>query len=369
MSNQGITAGDQIRVNLKCKVNQSGIMRGERNGREVIIVPSATLPDDIVMNGVKYPANEIEMSFRTLNRTPAPLGHPQDSDGEFLSASDVEAINGYYFGAFNDNARRRDGRVFVDKVIDVKRAEESEMGRRVLEAINQGDPIHTSTGLLCSIDEAGADDGCEFIARNIYFDHDAILLDEDGAATPEQGVGMLVNKARGKDGNEISAFGFEIDGVDEALSEPQKVGLVHMIKSALSELISPERKPETNSNEVDMSDSVTKAQFDELSAKVNKLAEDFGNLDIEAALTNALKPLTAQVESIVNKDKAAAEAKHKSLVERVVNQNLLDKDVADKTPEAALEAMLANAGKGTAAPIIGGFSGSGKESKIELPED
>ena len=28
----------------------------------------------------------------------------------------------------------------------------------------------------------------------MYFDHDAILLGEEGAATPSQGVGMMVNK-------------------------------------------------------------------------------------------------------------------------------------------------------------------------------
>src|SRR5690606_13959760 len=63
-----------------------------------------------------------------------------------------------------------------------------------IDAINAGQPIHTSTGLLCQREPApkGAE-GYQWIARNMQFDHDAILLDEPGAATPEQGVGMMVN--------------------------------------------------------------------------------------------------------------------------------------------------------------------------------
>src|SRR5690606_15964463 len=81
-----------------------------------------------------------------------------------------------------------------DNIIDVEVAERTEGGRRVIDAINAGEPIHTSTGLVCEkVPAPKGAKGYTWIARNMVYDHDAILLDEPGAATPEQGVGMMVN--------------------------------------------------------------------------------------------------------------------------------------------------------------------------------
>ena len=361
-------SGNKVRVNVSSRVNNSSIRYEKRNGREVVIVPSATMPDDVVMNGVKYPAHEIQSAYMTLNRTPAPLGHPADEEGNFLPASDPEAINKYYFGAFNDNARRKDGRVYLDKVIDVARARESDMGQRVLNAIDKGEPIHTSTGLYCYVTDAEDGDGCDQIASGIVFDHDAILLDEPGAATPEQGVGMMVNKARDTAGQQINAINYKLESVDEVLSDPQKVGLIHQIKAAIKDAIAPERKTETNSNEVRMTE-VTVDQFEELSAQVNELAEALDKLDIKAALNEVLEPLTEKVNAMAAKDEAAAEAKKNSLVERVVNKNLLSEELAKGASVELLEATLANAESHFAAPILGGYKANTDTPVYELPED
>ena len=116
----------KIRVNVRTAVANESIRRETRNGREVIIVPSATMPDNVVMNGIRYPAEEIHKSYGSLERSLAPLHHPVDADDNFLSANDPEALNGYYFGAYNSDVTQKDGRVFLDKVIDVKRAQESD---------------------------------------------------------------------------------------------------------------------------------------------------------------------------------------------------------------------------------------------------
>jgi len=203
---------DQIRVNIKTSVNRDMIRKEKRDGRDVIVVRSATLPDDVIMNGIRYPADEIEKSYKSLENTPAPLGHPM-VDGKFVAANTPLGLNLGYFGAWNDNVRRENGRVMLDKVIDVERASESSMGKRVLNAIEEGKPIHTSTGLLLSLREADGDKA-DYEAFNMQFDHDAILLDEDGAATPEQGVGMMVNKAV-HDGKEIDVVNSYAEDVEE----------------------------------------------------------------------------------------------------------------------------------------------------------
>jgi len=108
----------QTRVNIRATVNAAKIRRERRNGRDVIIVPSATLPDGVVMNKIRYNAPAIEKGFGSLEGTPAPLGHP-NIDGQFVSASDPRGMVRGFVGAYNENVRRENGRVLIDKVIDV----------------------------------------------------------------------------------------------------------------------------------------------------------------------------------------------------------------------------------------------------------
>src|SRR3990167_7613591 len=184
---------ETIRVNIRTAVNAAAIRREMHNGREHIVVPSFTLPDGVVMNGGMFPKEEIDASYAGLDGTLAPLGHPQ-VDGKYVSAREPEAINAYHVGAFNRNVKRVGNRVSIEKFIDVEYAKNTEGGRAVLAAIDKGEPIHTSTGIMLEREMTPNADGYEWIARNMAFDHDAILLNQEGAATPAEGVGMLVNR-------------------------------------------------------------------------------------------------------------------------------------------------------------------------------
>lgn len=204
---------------IRCKtvVNKKHIRRETRDGVEHIIISSKTMPDDIVMNGIKYVPDEIAASYKTLERTFAPLGHPQNSDGLFISATDPDAIHNFHGGAFNENLRRENGVVLFDKVINVNEAKKTDRGKELLSRIDEIEtndnprPIHTSVGVFLEIEPLanpekqvnGPSAGQTFtgIARNMLFDHDAILLNELGAAQPHQGVGMAVNSK----GEEIEA--------------------------------------------------------------------------------------------------------------------------------------------------------------------
>lgn len=186
-----------LRVNAMSRVDNDRIQRITHNGREHLVIPSFTLPDNVVMNGGLYPADEIAKSFKTLEGTLAPVGHPT-VNGKAVIATRAEAINAHYHGVWNHKVTRDEGskRVYVEKWVDVEFAERSEMGRALLDAINSGQPLHTSTGLHCEREMVtnGAA-GYSWVARNMRFDHDAILFDEPGAATPEDGVGLMVNSA------------------------------------------------------------------------------------------------------------------------------------------------------------------------------
>lgn len=345
----------QVRVNIRSVANTAAVKEVVRNGRTLKVVPSATLPDDVVMNGILYPAAEIEASFASLDRTPAPLGHPQ-VNGKFVSALDPEGINLGYVGAWNENVRREGGKVLLDKVIDVEVANRSEGGRAVLAAIEAGGPIHTSTGLLASIENTKGD-GYDRIARGIIFDHDAILLNEDGAATPEQGVGMLVN------GQQIEVINSAIEWADRdltwavestlgALERRERAGMVDAFKAFLIEAFSGLRKPQTQQEEPAMADQNALA---DLTAKVNSLEEKFAGIPTAETITNAiaaaLKPVTDAQAAVLANQKAKDDAEKAELVNKVVKANVLTEAVANGLTLDALRELALKATPGKAAAL------------------
>ncbi|RKZ79601.1 MAG: hypothetical protein DRQ35_03930, partial [Gammaproteobacteria bacterium] len=158
------------------------------------------------MNSILYTEEAVNKSFLSLNRTPVTIGHPM-VDGQYVSANDPEIdYDGYRIGAFNESAKQMDdGRISLDKVINVQKAMKSESGRRLLDRIKELEtskaarPLHTSVGVYIDAEELDKprvnSDGTEYsaIAHNLLFDHDSILLDEIGACVPEQGTGIGIN--------------------------------------------------------------------------------------------------------------------------------------------------------------------------------
>lgn len=373
-----------VRVNVTSVANAKAVRKEKRNGRDVIIVPSATLPDNIVMNGslgpILYPADEIKKSFKGLERTPAPLGHPT-INGRFVSASDPEGINIGHIGAWNENVRQEGGRVLLDKVIDVEVANRSEGGKAVLAAIEAGGPIHTSTGLLCTLEAVNdASAKHKHIARSMVFDHDAILLNQEGAASPEKGVGMLVNSSGQEEEIEVINSTIvedadrEIDWAGtrlvEALRRRESIGTWDRIKAALMEAIGlAEREPATNRKDDDM--AVSDEQFKALSEKVdtlsNALKPEALATAIGNAVTAAVKPLTDSHAEMVANQKAKDDAEHAELVGKVVKANLLDETTAKATPLNTLRALAPKTEPGKAAALNGATAKDGEKPGFKLP--
>ncbi|WP_457660882.1 hypothetical protein [Sinorhizobium medicae] len=366
-----------VRVNVRSVANTKAVRKEKRNGRDVVIVPSATLPDNIIMNGIMYPADEIEKSYVSLNRTPAPLGHPT-INGKFVSARDPEGINLGYIGAWNENVRRENGRVFLDKVIDVEVANRSPGGKEVLAAIEKGEPVHTSTGLLANLEAVSNASDHKHIARNIQFDHDAILLNESGAATPEQGVGMLVNANGEQEEIEVINSSLteeadrEIDWAGtrlvEALRRRENIGIWDKVKAAIMEAVGSGRVPSTNRKEDDM--PVSDEQFKSLSDEIKTLSESMAKIGdtIGAAVANAVKPLVDAQNEMVANQKAKEEAEKAELVVKVVKANVLSESAAKELTLNALKELASKAEPGKAAALNGAFKPAGDKPSYKLPE-
>lgn len=351
----------QVRVNVSTLVNASKIRREKRDGRDVVIVPSATLPDNVVMNGkgngpskgaILYPADEIEKAYRALEGSPAPLGHPV-VNGKFVLARSPEGLARSYVGAHNENVRRENGRVLLDKVIDVQVANQSQGGRDLLAAIDKQEPIHTSTGVMAMLEKAGDGLRHNFVARNLLLEHDAILLNEAAAAGPDQGVGIFVNAA----GDEIEVLNsalddeidrdldWSIDSMLRAVERKERQPLIERIKSFITELVQGGPTPETiTGNALNIDEApMDKAQYDALLAKVETIANAAPGITEEKVgeiVANALKPVTDFMEAQTKAAKEKDEAEHAALVNQAVEAGVLDEAVAKETPAIVLNALL-----------------------------
>lgn len=327
-------------INLAYQVNKSDIKRETRDGREHIMVSSYTLPSEIVMNGGMYPAEEIDKAYKGLEGTLAPMGHPI-VNGEYVSAFTPEAINRFHVGVWNVKAEKVGNRVHVLKAIDVEYARNTEKGRQLLEAIDKGEPIHTSTGIFLQREMAPNAAGYKWIARNMQMDHDAILIGEVGAATPEQGVGLMVNVADAK------------EPVDEK-------GLIDSLKQWL--LNSRVSSTPTPKEPVDMTPEELKAILaEERTATVNAVQEAVG------------KPLGDRL--------TALETNHKALADSLTANERAKEDEMRTAVKAKFGEIVANSLQGDAlvemfkqcqgtAPAQAGMHTNKADDgyKMELPE-
>ncbi|WP_291585798.1 DUF2213 domain-containing protein [Comamonas sp. UBA7528] len=193
------------RVHIVSAVNAANI---SKSGNTYTIRDVVGAVDDIVMNRRLYPADQLAAGVKSLNGKPAPAGHPKNSKGQHISAANGEALAAAWIGAYCTNARHEGGRTLTDILVNGDMAMATEQGKKLVERLDaaiagtNADPIHVSTGLnLIEVVANGESHGKKYtsIATNLQYDHLAILLDEVGAGTPEQGVGMFLNSEGGED--------------------------------------------------------------------------------------------------------------------------------------------------------------------------
>lgn len=191
----------QKRVHIRSAVNAANV---SKQGGTYTIREVCGAVDDIVMNGVLYPAAELAAGVATLEGRPAPAGHPKNAAGQFISANSGDALLTAYAGAVCRNARHEGGRTLVDVVVNEAQAKAHPDGPKLIERLDaaiagtNAEPIHVSTGLMLKpIAANGESRGKAYsaVATDLRYDHLAILLHERGAGTPADGVGMFLNAA------------------------------------------------------------------------------------------------------------------------------------------------------------------------------
>lgn len=394
-------------VNIASLVVNSDIRTETIEGVEFTVIPSRTLPKDVVMNSIMYPSEEVEAAISTLDMSPVTIGHPV-VNGKFAPASDPISQAAYgILGAHNRvKGKTDDGRWVVEKLIPTEQLQNTERGKKLAEAIKHKRPIHTSTGVyLTKEPEIGVNAmGQEYTSRAKIdrFDHDAILLNERGAATPEQGVGIFVNESGESEETEVMYVNLS-SGDDFSMSSN---GMRMKLQDAARKQFNPEddddmwiyvedfnetkaivcqknnqfaveykmvgdeiefvgelkkvesagfKFTEVIGRIVDKMISVVKSEPSDESQTVNKNREgnEVDETKVQEMIANALAAKEAEkaqaIKDAVEQGVAAAlaanaqtqaEAEKANLVEQVVNAKLLPEEAAKECGIAALKAML-----------------------------
>jgi hypothetical protein len=189
----------QKRLHLRSTVNAKNVTKadGLYTIREV-----CGAVDDIVMNRRLYPAAVLAAGAATLEGKPAPAGHPRNTKGQAISALNGEALLNSYIGSVCRNARHEGGRTLVDIVVNEAQAKAHPDGVKLVQRLDAAingtntEPIHVSTGLIYeAIQTNGEANGKPYheVLTRLHYDHLAILLNERGAGTPDDGVGLFLN--------------------------------------------------------------------------------------------------------------------------------------------------------------------------------
>ena len=427
-----VTPKAALQVNITTQVNSKSIRREQINGRDSWIVPSHTLPANCIMNGGLYPSEEIDAHYQTLEGTIAPLGHPS-VNGQFVSAFSPEGLAGFYIGATNQNVKKSGNRVYIEKVIDVKQARGSEGGQRLLdrlEAMERGEdvpPIHTSVAAFLEQMEANDQQremGAEWVAKIHKFDHDALLLDQVGAATPEQGIGLMVNAdqatplqansgalvgesyrekeqrldraakqrfAQGTDeyawvadftdtqavivrnGGAAEVYGYSTEGgkivfEDTGAAVVRQESWVAMVANSFKKIFQPQARPAAT-KEGDM--PLTPEEKAELTNDISKAV----TANISQAMADAIKPVSEAVSALQANQKElsdtlTANARAEEAEKREAVAAKFGKDVADNLTGNALDALYKQCGDTTTLAGNSGHQQDGLTADIaNLPKE
>jgi hypothetical protein len=188
----------------EAKANQFVTFRASTNpvqkvhhaGKDYLVAPAVAIREG-VFNGALVLADEIGAFAEAWNGIPVPLGHPQDSQGNYLSANTPDIVAACPARFFNAHmvGDKLAGEIWFD--VELAKA----LGGDALEALRKleaGEPIEISTGYFPEIEEvAGKFNGQPYtgIQRNLRPDHLALLLHERAACNWQMGCGVpRVNK-------------------------------------------------------------------------------------------------------------------------------------------------------------------------------
>jgi len=148
-----------------------------------------------VLNDVFYPHAELSAAALAWNGVPIPVSHPKDASGAFVTANSLEADASQNIGKFlNVHFEAKTKALKGEMWINIQKA--TDLGHKsLLDRLDKAEQIDVSTGLWTNSDGIpGNYQGRNYSgsATHIIPDHLAILPNERGACSTDQGCGTFI---------------------------------------------------------------------------------------------------------------------------------------------------------------------------------
>lgn len=351
------------------------------DGRKHLVIPLVMAKASVVMNGNLLPVEE--MLPHTWNGRPVTVSHPT-VDGIPVSASaSPEVLEEWAIGTIF-NARIDGDALKAEAWIDIAKCNRNFPG--LIARIKSQETIDVSTGYFCDVEEtAGELNGRKYtgIQRNVRPDHLALLPDEVGACSWADGCGVRTNRRLSVMRKTFVANVTKaIEAMSSSLSALQ-ASVKDVIKNErgdddhrtmmIADLLSDDRSPFLPDDEFalrEMSNDTLKKlrnlylrddDGDKPDDNSNHGGDPVANKngaggpsgeEFKAIVENALKPIAEKVQNLdaiineaVSKHPAlaafqkAAQEKRSALIERVVSNSTISKEIAETMSDEALEAV------------------------------
>lgn len=187
--------------------NNYSIRTETLNDKKYIVVPAAMLVEGVHtanFGAVLHRAEEYGKIPESWNGIPAVVRHPEDENGNFISANSPEVIQyqaiGTIFNTHLDANKKLMSEVWIEE------EKTTLLYPVVLEYIRDGRPLELSAGLFSDYEKiTGMWNGERYtsIGYNYRPDHLALLPGEEGACSWADGCGIRANKKEKEGGENV----------------------------------------------------------------------------------------------------------------------------------------------------------------------
>ncbi len=312
---------------IKAHLAEGEIRRASLDGRDYIIVPVIMARGDVVMNSGFTPASEFE-TF-AWNGVPVTLRHPQSEAGVFMSANSPDAIAEFAVGRIF-NAKVVDGQLRAEAWVEVEKANALMPGLSDrLEA--GGVEMNVSTGFFSDqTPTKGVLNGrtYDFVNSNLRPDHLALLPDEIGACSWDDGCGVRANK---KD------LRVKVQQAWAVLAEA--LGLKTALVANSDKEKGDEKEGQGDEAAADDKEKEPAMNKEEIAAMVAAAVKDVVGTTVAAALQAHATKAAADLEAALAPMRALQANQRTALVEKVVANSTITKEQAEKMDTATLEVV------------------------------
>lgn len=198
-------------------INNYSIRTEMHQGRRHLVVPAIMMREGVHCGShgpLLHPAEELGKYTSAWNGMPVIVRHPQDSNGNYISANSPNVVDMQVIGRVYNTSMSND-KLRAEVWIDEEKTRQ--VSPETLAYINQNRPLDVSVGVFTDDEEStGTWNGEEYtaIARNHRPDHLALLPGEQGACSWADGCGIRANKKGGDVLDEIHINALSYSGTE-----------------------------------------------------------------------------------------------------------------------------------------------------------